>query len=544
MGAALNTDTTTASLIDEAMQLLTSQGFVQYYPNLAETLGNFKAALFLGHALYWARHTAVHYKNRDGWFFLTAKQCTQATGLSTREQESARLLLVQHSLIQEKLAGRPAKLHYRINLDRLASCLGISVVDQKASWAQLAPLLKRYVSFYRPLADIAGNVASGLYLSYLLIQQRHVLTYSRSIEGEFTLSQQAIRNALCLTSKTQRNARDRLKQMGLLQEAGNRIRINLLALCPLLHGQEQFPLKSESTDQPPIADAPKLTSVSKPVPVNGQKPAPSRSSKLFGAGTQSQRPLFDLDSAGAARANATVQHALRDPASMNPGRLFAQTSVSPGAACGQLTKTSDLTTGPVAQNAKLAAQTAKLTCPKRETKLPKPRNNNTTISLQTTTRPAITTASAGDKSKALVEIAGCRRDDLNVQNDEVDISLPSVLGKQWHEAVRKVLATAKPEHRQCLLDELEGQLRNPGKQIANPPGYLHSLRVGLESGRVQLAYAQSIASQREQNRHAQDAVQEHIKALNTNLTTTLPPMTKEEAFAQLRQQVQTMRKLP
>src|SRR5690606_18860735 len=172
-----------------------------------------------------------------------------------------------------------AKLHYRINLDRLASCLGISVVDQKASWAQLAPLLKRYVSFYRPLADIAGNVASGLYLSYLLIQQRHVLTYSRSIEGEFTLSQQAIRNALCLTSKTQRNARDRLKQMGLLQEAGNRIRINLLALCPLLHGQEQYPLKSESTDQPLIADAPKLTSVSKPGPVNGQKPAPSRSSK-------------------------------------------------------------------------------------------------------------------------------------------------------------------------------------------------------------------------------------------------------------------------
>ncbi|KAA1284241.1 hypothetical protein HC956_09280 [Alcaligenes faecalis] len=131
---------------------------------------------------------------------------------------------------------------------------------------------------------------------------------------------------------------------------------------------------------------------------------------------------------------------------------------------------------------------------------------------------------------------------MNFQNDEVDISLPSVLGKQWHEAVRKVLATAKPEHRQCLLDELEGQLRNPGKQIANPPGYLHSLRVGLESGRVHLAYAQSIASQREQNRHAQDAVQEHIKALNTNLTTSLPPMTKEEAFAQLRQQVQAMRK--
>lgn len=538
MGAAINTDITTASLIDEAMQLLTSQGYVQYYPNLAETLGNFKAALFLGHALYWARHTAVHYKNRDGWFFLTAKQCTQATGLSTREQESARLLLVQHSLIQEKLAGRPAKLHYRINLDRLASCLGISVVDQKASWVQLAPLLKRYVSFYRPLADIAGNVASGLYLSYLLIQQRHVLTYSRSIEGEFTLSQQAIRNALSLTSKTQRNARDRLKQMGLLQEAGNRIRINLLALCPLLHGQEQFPLNA------PVAEAPKLTSIFKPVAESKPKAAPSRSSKLFGPGTQSQRPLFDLESAGAARANATVQHALRNPSSMNPGRLFAQTSARPGAGCAQLTKRGDLTTSLFAQNAKLDAQTAKLTCPNRETKLPKPRNNNTTISLQTTTRPAIAPVSTGDKSDARVELAGCRRDDLNFQNDEVDINLPSVLGKQWHEAVRKVLSIAKPEHRQSLLDELEGQLRNPGKQITNPPGYLHSLRVGLEAGRVQLAYAQSIANQREQNRRAQDAVQEHITALNTNLTTKLPPMTKEEAFAQLRQQVQAMRKLP
>ena len=84
--------------VDETLQRVSAQGFIQFHPALAELLG-FKAALFLGHALYWSRHLARTQPKRNGWFFMTARQWEQATGLTTREQASVRELLVERNLL-------------------------------------------------------------------------------------------------------------------------------------------------------------------------------------------------------------------------------------------------------------------------------------------------------------------------------------------------------------------------------------------------------------------------------------------------------------
>lgn len=547
----------TQSPTEGALQRLSSQGFVQYHPVLADKLGSFKAALFLGHALYWARHVQTNYRSRDGWFFLSARQCTEATGLSAREQASARQLLIEHSLLAEMLAGKPAKLHYKVDLTQLAHFLGMYVVGEAPTWQQLLPLFQGCINFYRPLAVIAGNVASGLYLSYLLAQHRSFLAYERRGAG-FTVSQSALRAALCLGVKTQRNARDRLKQIGLLVENGNLVQINLQALCALLQGQGNKPLKQRPVTRSD-ADVPNLelvaSGVDQPTQAEGIE---ANSSRLFNPGTTAQKQLFDARSATRLQqpqptgnldtAHAQIVAALRSTGT-KAGRLFGgrlagkrQPAGAPSLeeACQTVAQNAKLEL-PVAQNANLVAQTAKLTCPKRETNLPKAQNikvfnnNNTT----TSTAPApVDNFEPGASAEQ-----ACRRSSFDTTHTlnslkpaapEVEtVLMPAALGADWHAAVRRVLAKARPELRQSLIDELEGQLSI--KAISNPAGYLHSLRVAVESGVAVLAHAEAVAAQRRQRERTADALEQHAKQQVELTAAATPSMSAAEARARLRQ---------
>ncbi|GKT26899.1 hypothetical protein [Acidovorax sp. SUPP3334] len=267
---------------DEALRLLAAQGFIQFHPALAERLDNFKAAVFLGHALYWTRHLAKTGSHRGGWFFLTAKQWQQATGLTTREQTTVRELLVREKLLSEHLAGKPARLHFKVNLQQLAAWANLPQEHAKPEhgsplgWEALAPWFGQYVSFYRPLSDLAGSVAGGLYLSYLLQQQRRALVARASCrgpqgDGYFRVSQEDIRIALCLGPKTQRNARERLKRAGLVHEYSTTVRLNLGAIMACLQGQEQKLLPSRGRKPQPamhlVAASATVPSVLKPISI-------------------------------------------------------------------------------------------------------------------------------------------------------------------------------------------------------------------------------------------------------------------------------------
>ena len=88
---------------------------VAYHPMIAHVLGSVKEALFVSQLLYW------HDKGKlpDGWIWKTREEWTEETGLSRREIEGARKRLVAKGVLEEKLKGIPATLHYRLNLDRL-----------------------------------------------------------------------------------------------------------------------------------------------------------------------------------------------------------------------------------------------------------------------------------------------------------------------------------------------------------------------------------------------------------------------------------------
>jgi hypothetical protein len=74
--------------------------------------GSVTSALFLSQSLYW--------QNRcDGWFWKTQEQWEDETGLSRREQESARNRLKDLGLIHEERRGSPAKLYFQVDLERV-----------------------------------------------------------------------------------------------------------------------------------------------------------------------------------------------------------------------------------------------------------------------------------------------------------------------------------------------------------------------------------------------------------------------------------------
>ena len=248
---------------DIALSHLNARGFIQFHPLLAQRLDDFKAAIFLGHALYWSKHLAQIQPHRKGWFFMSAAQWTQATGLSTREQVSIRSALVARGLLLEALAGRPAVMHFKVDLARTARLLG----QPDLTWSGMTELFRSSIRFYKPLADICGSVGAGLYLSYLLQRQSFVLRNpplnSSAVEmfpGEFVYRPEQARIALCLGSKAQRNAREKLKAAGFIREGRSiqevvATRVNLAAIASCLQAQGEHTIRKNAPRKRPVHDA-------------------------------------------------------------------------------------------------------------------------------------------------------------------------------------------------------------------------------------------------------------------------------------------------
>ena len=81
--------------------------------------GSVSSALFLSQALYWTDRST----DKDGWFYKTRDEWTLETGLSRWEQERARKSLRDCGVLEERLCGTPATVHYRVNCTKLVNLL-------------------------------------------------------------------------------------------------------------------------------------------------------------------------------------------------------------------------------------------------------------------------------------------------------------------------------------------------------------------------------------------------------------------------------------
>lgn len=104
---------------------------IAYYPEIAKIIG-IKATVFLCQFIYWEGRQ----DDPEGWIYKTQEEIFNETGLSRKEQESARTKLKELGILEEKLAGIPATVHYKFNWDELDKLISTKRTDQYAQKVQ------------------------------------------------------------------------------------------------------------------------------------------------------------------------------------------------------------------------------------------------------------------------------------------------------------------------------------------------------------------------------------------------------------------------
>ncbi len=273
-------------IIKESQDLLgfLGQRYVQYYPALAQITGSIKAALMLGHALYWTRHYLRDKAERDGWFWKKGQEWADATGLSIDEQQSARLILTMAGLLEERTCGFPRRLHFRVNLHQLGHQLAERAATQFSHWhwdnALMRTLLGRPIAFFKPLADLTHGVSAALYLSHLLQVQRSALMRRQVNKlGYFHCNKSETTSLLVMGAKAVRNARIKLRTLELIDEtlAGG-YQVKLMArvnIGKLFQGLQHLTARSSAMAQ--VIDFKGMAETAIPVSGKGQEVPFSRS---------------------------------------------------------------------------------------------------------------------------------------------------------------------------------------------------------------------------------------------------------------------------
>lgn len=467
---------------------LNDRGFIQFHPTVA-SLAGFKVAVFLGHALYWSQHLARHEPQRRGWFFMTSRQWQDATALTPREQSAIRADCVARGWIREALAGHPARLHFKVDPGAVLQLLGIATAGP-LSWEQLTPLMRDSVRFYKPLADLAGSVGGGLYLSYLLQMARQSLLEPSPFlpAGAFVINPEQVRTALCLGPKTQRNVREHLTASGLLscgrvQHGAQLVRLNYAALIACIEAQPQADqrlVKRSDKAGPSLPHKALLSDRGTPLHtsrrVQGTLGPLVQAMGLFSSSTHPPADAAPMPPAASAfraarglQAESAVLSKLGGPF-VEAGLPFCQNIQGPSSSSSTTTTTAGCgATEAVGEGA----------CRRR----------------------------AGHDRQAMLHLGGVGASHPAdaLDKDAVHaLVFPSSLDRSWLPAVERALRTVAPESRQVLLDELAGQLCLPGKQIHNPPGWLLALASRQARGEAVLAMADKVAADRAQRqRHVQ-----------------------------------------
>lgn len=226
---------------------------IAFHRRLVDVTTNVKAALLLSQSIYWTRHGREIAENA-GWFWKTAEQWERETGLSAKEQTTARYLLRHLSLVEERRMGIPARLHFRLSLNTLAARISDEAVllhgeQAITERAILTQLLGPSLAYHRTLAEVTGGIHAGLMLSRALHLTRQQL--KRHMDAWICNSAARWSDEIGLTRREQETARRSLTRIGVWEETLKGIppsmmaRIRLEGLLSLLTAGTAPGLSSE-----------------------------------------------------------------------------------------------------------------------------------------------------------------------------------------------------------------------------------------------------------------------------------------------------------
>lgn len=100
---------------------------IAFHRAFADLAGSAAGGLFLSQLFYWSDKGA----DAEGWVYKSIAEWTEETALSRREQESARSALVALGVLAVERRGLPARLYFRLDLDRLASLLDVTNKNER-----------------------------------------------------------------------------------------------------------------------------------------------------------------------------------------------------------------------------------------------------------------------------------------------------------------------------------------------------------------------------------------------------------------------------
>lgn len=96
---------------------------IAFNPSFKKITGSTNAALLLSQAFYWTKRTS----DKEGWFYKTRDEWLEETGLTFEELDGARAKCRATGVMEEKLKGAPATLHYRVIKSKVYELLGFQI---------------------------------------------------------------------------------------------------------------------------------------------------------------------------------------------------------------------------------------------------------------------------------------------------------------------------------------------------------------------------------------------------------------------------------
>lgn len=88
---------------------------IAYHRCFVAIAGSVSGAVFLSQVCYWSKRT----KREDGFFYKTAEEWEQETGIPQRTQDRIRTALRLKGILIEKLIGVPATLYFKLDVEAL-----------------------------------------------------------------------------------------------------------------------------------------------------------------------------------------------------------------------------------------------------------------------------------------------------------------------------------------------------------------------------------------------------------------------------------------
>lgn len=164
-------------------------------PLVIKVTGSAKLALLWSQINYWTDKT----ENPEGWIYKTREKVFDETGLSRKEQETARALGAELGILESRVMGTPPTVHFRVDMERMIQLTEEWLAKNESEVPKRAVSAKptRAIEWLRniPAADMA-EMTSKYHVTESFVRERaeDVIDYCESKGKRYSDYKAALRN--------------------------------------------------------------------------------------------------------------------------------------------------------------------------------------------------------------------------------------------------------------------------------------------------------------------------------------------------------------